>query len=105
MLGFIIGLSITCLVLIFITINLYRKVLRYEDIAEELDKQNKQFLDWFTNVKTNIEIIYNRLDEIDNKGIFKADDEIGWMWSQVKDIGDYLKSILNPDNGQGEKEK
>ena len=34
-----------------------------------------------------------RLEEIDEKGFFRADDEIGWFFSQIKEIQDNLNNF------------
>ena len=70
-------LSIGCITLGFTTFNLLRKVEKIEDVVIRYDR----FISEFSKQLENTE---KRLSEIDEKGMFKSDDEIGWFFKQVK---------------------
>lgn len=74
-------------VLIFTTVNLLRKNEKQEDILSS-------YLLYLDRVSRVIELSDNRLKEIDEKGTFKSDDEIGFFFDQVTQI----QSILNEFN-------
>ncbi len=80
----IIVLSVLVVVLGFTTFNLMRKNEKAEDILVS-------YMEYLSKLDQVIEESDNRLQEIDQKGFFKADDEIGWFFDQVK----ALQSILN----------
>lgn len=63
----------------FTTFNLLRKTEKLEDII----LQYSNFISEFT---TQIEASEKRLNEVDAKGTFKSDDEIGWFFEQIKVI-------------------
>jgi len=75
----IIILGILVVVLGFTTFNLLRKVEKSEDI---IIRQS----DYIVEFNKQIEMSDKRLQKIDEKGIFKSDDEIGWFFEQIKVI-------------------
>ena len=70
-------LSIGCITLGFTTFNLLRKVEKIEDVVIRYDR----FISEYSKQLDNTD---KRLKEIDEKGTFKSDDEIGWFFKQVK---------------------
>ena len=70
-------LSIGCITLGFTTFNLLRKVEKIEDVVIRYDR----FISEFSKQLDNTD---KRLKEIDEKGTFKSDDEIGWFFKQIK---------------------
>jgi len=77
-------LSVLVGILGFTTFNLLRKNEKQEDILME-------YMRYLTKLDQAIEESDKRLEEIDHKGFFKSDDEIGWFFEQVKKI----QMILN----------
>ena len=73
----ILGFSVV--VLGFTTFNLLNKNEKAEDIIvsyqEHINNLNKEI------IKSE-----KRLNEIDQRGIFQSDDEIGWFFNEVKKI-------------------
>ena len=76
-------LSLLVVILGYTTFNLLLKSEKSEDI---ITLQSK-FID---NLSNQISESDNRLQEIDSKGIFKSDDEIGWFFDQIKQIQNNL---------------
>ena len=72
-------LGFLVVILGYTTINLLRKNEKAEDI---IISQNV----FIEEVSSQIEKSEKRLDEIDEKGVFKSDDEIGWFFNEVKQI-------------------
>ena len=70
-------LSIGCITLGFTTFNLLRKVEKIEDVVIRYDR----FISEYSKQLDNTD---KRLREIDEKGTFKSDDEIGWFFKQIK---------------------
>jgi hypothetical protein len=58
-----------------------------------LIEKNESLEDFIASQSTLIEQSRKRLDEIDNKGFFRSDDEIGWFFSQVKEIQENLNNF------------
>ena len=70
-------LSIGCITLGFTTFNLLRKVEKIEDVVIRYDRFISEYIKQLDNTD-------KRLKEIDEKGTFKSDDEIGWFFKQIK---------------------
>jgi hypothetical protein len=72
-------LMILVVILGYTTINLLLKIEKQEDIIS----QQNTFFEEMSDIINKSEI---KLNEIDAKGIFKSDDEIGWFFNEVKKI-------------------
>ena len=86
MLTFIIILGILVVIFGYTTFNLLRKNENAEDIIFSLDEV-------ITKIEENIINSEKRLKEIDAKGSFKSDDEIGWFFDEVKKIQNGLNQF------------
>ena len=63
----------------YTTFNLLRKNEKAEDIILSQS-------DFINKLSTQIDNSQKRLEEIDEKGTFQGDDEIGWFFNEVKII-------------------
>ena len=70
-------LGILVVILGYTTINLSRK---NEKMLEIIINQNS----YITEFSKQLDISDKRLQDIDSKGVFKGDDEIGWIFDQIK---------------------
>jgi hypothetical protein len=78
------ALSVLVVLLGFTTFNLMRKNEKQEDILVE-------YMKYLNKLTVAIEESDKRLEVIDEKGLFKSDDEIGWFFLEIKK----LQMILN----------
>jgi len=83
MLVSIIILAILVIVLGFTTWNTMRKLEKYEDTVK--DQQ-----EYVESIASIIEDSSKRLREIDEKGTFASDDEVGFFFENLKIIQDTL---------------
>lgn len=67
----------------YTTYNLMRKVERQEDLL-------KQHQDYMISLDSVIKSSSKKLNEIDKKGMFSSDDEIGWYFENIKSIQELL---------------
>lgn len=67
----------------FVIWNLLKKVEKQEDLVEGYQQ-------YLTSVDSAIKLSSKRLKEIDVKGMFSSDDEVGWYFSQIKEIQEIL---------------
>jgi hypothetical protein len=72
-------LGVLVVILGYTTFNLLRKNEKAEDI---IVSQNN----FIKNISSQIDKSQKRLEEIDEKGTFQGDDEIGWFFNEVKII-------------------
>lgn len=71
----------------YVIYNLFRKVEILETLAE-------QHSDYLVRLNDMVEISTKRLKEIDEKGAFSSDDEIGWFFTYVNQVQDLLKQYV-----------
>lgn len=89
----VIILSLLVCVLGYTTFNLLRKNEKQEDVLVS-------YLNYMDMLSKNIEYMDTRLNQIDSKGIFKSDDEIGWFFDQVKVMQTKLNNFKLIDDGE-----
>ena len=63
--------------------NLTRKVERLED--------------WGEGLATRVTWIQDRFKEIDSKGHFESDDEVGTIFSALKEVSQVLNEVIEED--------
>ena len=83
----VIILSVIVVTLGYTTFNLMRKNEKQEDILTG-------YMTYLNKISDYIESTDKRLQEIDQKGSFESDDEVGFFFEQLKNI----QSVLNSFN-------
>jgi len=48
---------------------------------------------WVENFTQQIQIVQNQLKEVDDKGMFEADDEVGTIFKRIKQIVNELDNV------------
>lgn len=79
MITFVIILIILVLILGYISYNLFKKVEQLERIVDS----QESYISKFSNT---VDFTNKRLGEIDDKGTFQSDDEIGWFFESLKTL-------------------
>ena len=93
----IIGILVAFLILLlYIIRNLLLKNERYEDVVQD----QTQYLQ---NVSNAIGEGQKHLKNLDEKGVFQSDDEVGYFFEQMKYVQDELNRYMLPEN-YGKKE-
>ena len=82
----IIILSVLVVALGYTTFNLLRKNEKQEDILTG-------YMVYLNKISDYIETTDKKLKEIDAKGTFESDDEIGFFFQQIKNIQTVLNSF------------
>ena len=82
----IIILSVLVVTLGFTTINLLRKNEKQEDILVG-------YLDYLDKLSRVIEVADEKMKDIDSRGTFKSDDEVGFFFQQIKGLQDILNDF------------
>ena len=62
-------------------------------IIRNLLMKNEKFEDFIAKQSEAIQNCDQRLKQIDSKGIFYADDEIGWFFKEIKKIQEALNEF------------
>jgi hypothetical protein len=74
-------------VLGYTTFNLLKKNEKQEDILTG-------YMAYLNKISDTIELAENKMNEVDAKGSFKSDDEIGFFFEQIKTIQTALNSFV-----------
>jgi hypothetical protein len=53
--------------------------------------------DWIINFKKSVENTFNKLKDIDNRGIFEKDDDVGFLFSDLKQIIESLNKKVKEE--------
>ena len=83
----IIILFILVVTLGFTTFNLLKKNEKQEDILTG-------YMTYLNKISDTIELAERKMNEVDAKGSFKSDDEIGFFFEQIKTIQTALNSFV-----------
>lgn len=79
-------LAVVVIILLFITFNLLKKQEKAEDILIS-------YIEYLDKLSRVIEISDKKLKELDRKGTFKSDDEIGFFFTSIQNIQDILNDF------------
>jgi hypothetical protein len=79
-------LGLMVVVLGFTTFNLLKKNERQEDILAG-------YMEYLSRISGIIELSDKKLKEIDHKGSFESDDEIGFFFQSVKQLQEALNAF------------
>ena len=85
-----ITLSITLAVVVVTSFFIIRNLLKQIEKLEDIQTEYENFI---TKQSEAINASNQRLKQIDDRGIFRSDDEIGWFWSEIKRIQDALNEF------------
>ena len=83
----IVLLSILVVTLGFTTYNLLKKNEKQEDILAG-------YMTYLNKIYDTIELAEKKMMEVDAKGSFKSDDEVGFFFEQIKTIQTALNSFV-----------
>jgi len=86
----IIILSIILFISLLINFNQMRKQEALESYIEELENSNMEYYQFFTTLKSRMNESQSKLKQIDRMGSFEADDETGFIFSELRDMVDEL---------------
>ena len=84
-------LSILVVVLGFTTFNLLRKVEQSEDELKRRQDAIISYQEYINGLGNTVEFMTKRIDEVDAKGTFKSDDEVGFFFERLKMLNDMLR--------------
>ena len=80
-------LGIMVVILGYTTFNLLRKNEKQEDILTG-------YMTYLNKISQTIEVADKKIQEIDVKGSFKSDDEVGFFFQQIQSIQTILNTFI-----------
>ena len=84
-------LSLLVVVLGFTTFNLLKKTERYEDELNKRQDAIISYQEYVNGLGSTVEFMNKRIKEIDAKGTFSSDDEVGFFFDRLKMLNDMLR--------------
>ena len=78
--------------------NLFKKV----EMLEEIVDSQEQYITKFSNT---VDFANKRLEDIDAKGTFQSDDEVGWFFESVKTLQRELNDFNLNEKRRGQQPK
>ena len=90
-LAIILGLMVV--VLGFTTFNLLKKNEQQEDVISNQETILAGYMEYLSKISGIIELSDKKLKEIDHKGSFESDDEIGFFFQSVKQLQEALNAF------------
>jgi len=79
-------LGILVLVLGYTTFNLFKKLEKMEDIQTAYEN-------WIADIVSRVDSASAQLKELDSRGSFKSDDEVGFFFDYLKDMQKNIADI------------
>ena len=80
-------------VLGFTTFNLLKKNEQQEDVISNQETILAGYMEYLSKISGIIELSDKKLKEIDHKGSFESDDEIGFFFQSVKQLQEALNAF------------
>ena len=84
-------LSLLVVILGFTTFNLLKKTERYEDELNKRQDAIISYQEYVNGLGSTVEFMNKRIKEIDAKGTFSSDDEVGFFFERLKMLNDMLR--------------
>ena len=79
-------LSVLLTASLLVNFNQMRKQEAFEEYIEELENSNTEYYQFFTTLKSRMNESNSKLKQIDRIGSFEADDETGFIFSELREI-------------------
>ena len=86
-------LGLMVVILGYTTFNLLRKLEKQEDALNNQTTILSSYLSYLNKISDIIEFSDKKLREVDYKGSFKSDDEVGFFFEEIKQIQDTLNQF------------
>lgn len=92
-------------VLFYVAYNLLTKIEKNEETITDQHTKTEYAKSYVETMSKVIENIDKKLIEIDAKGTFKSDDEVGWFFKELLYIKDLLNKFKIDNNAEETKTK
>jgi len=73
-------------------------------VVFNLTKKTEMLETWIEEYSGTIQKVQDQITSIDYKGYFEADDEVGTIWTEIKNSADELSKFVEPIENENEKE-
>jgi predicted PurR-regulated permease PerM len=87
-------IAVICILILIIAIGTYGIINLLKQL-EQLEDQVSFYIDVVDTVREKVLDVQVQLKEIDIKGSFEADDEVGFVFKEIKELADDLTNTIN----------
>lgn len=102
----IIVLSILVIVGIYTIVISYNKIEKLESLLKDSYSENDELFDFIVEINQRLYEDYETLKEVDKRGSFESDDEVGFVFVTIKntieDSYAFVNKYINPKNEEEE---
>jgi hypothetical protein len=94
---FILLLICICIILICIYLIILnsKKLSNLEEALAKLDEDNEKLINFISSLNVRLHTDFSHLKEIDRRGSFESDDEVGFVFNTIKGIIEDSYKIVN----------
>jgi hypothetical protein len=82
----VITLTILLILSVWGNINQLRKQEKLEEYVNEVESSNDEYFKFFNRLKTYAGNSFSRMRQIDRRGAFESDDEVGMIFAELKEM-------------------
>jgi len=79
---------------IYANFNMMRKIEDASDKFNISERSREELELWITSLSTSLSSIISRVKEVDRKGSFESDDEIGFFFKEIKKLSEELNEFV-----------
>jgi predicted PurR-regulated permease PerM len=98
----VVVLTVIIFILVYLLYINVQKFNSIEIIASEIQDENQQLLDFISELNRRLYTDFEHLKEIDKRGSFESDDEVGFVFNTIKNIIEdsfvFVNNFINPSN-------
>lgn len=87
-------ISLTIVFILIVAVLTYA-IINLVKQTEQLEDQVSYYIDVVDSVREKVLDVQVQLKEIDIKGSFEADDEVGFVFKEIKELADDLTNTIN----------
>lgn len=76
---------IWCVAMTYSTLNLLKKNERLEDEFSKMDNELSESIEFITKLEIDLNETFKLMKDVDSKGGFESDDEVGQVFKSIND--------------------
>lgn len=104
----IISLSILVIISLYVIVISYNKIEKLESLLKDSYSENDELFDFIVEVNQRLFQDYESLKEVDKRGSFESDDEVGFVFNTIKNTVEdsyaFVNKYLNPSKDEQEED-
>lgn len=83
---------------IFINVNLYKKYDKLEELSSEMEESLNETNEFISSLRKRVMSQRSYLNQLDRRGAFESDDEVGYFFKELKKIVKDISIFLEDDS-------